>query len=441
MRKDGFESQAGGLLEGWREVAFIEAIELIGGGTPKTSMPEYWRGDIPWLSVGDFNHGLKYVNYADKHISQKGLENSSTRLLSAGDIIISARGTVGVIAMLGKEMAFNQSCYGIRPLKNISDNNFIFYALKNAVNQFQQIAHGAVFDTITRNTFEKINIALPPLPEQKAIAAILGALDDKIEANRKMNATLEGIARALFKSWFVDFDPVRAKAEGRPSGLPVDLDALFPASFTDSPLGEIPMGWESNDLSSLATLNPETWNSRTKPQEIRYVDLSNTKWGKIEAVEIFQKDQAPSRAQRVLRLGDTIIGTVRPGNGSYAFIGHDGLTGSTGFAVIRPNKKEYFEFVYLAATEQENIDRLSGLADGGAYPAVRPEVIMQTQICLPSSEAIQAFSETLRPIFQKIEQQKISSQTLATLRDTLLPKLISGQIRVGDAEKLVEDKI
>jgi type I restriction enzyme S subunit len=271
----------------------------------------------------------------------------------------------------------------------------------------------------------------------------LGALDDKIEANRRMNATLEGIARALFKSWFVDFDPVSAKAEGRPpsseyGGLPADLDALFPASFTDSPLGEIPAGWRWSDLSSLAILNPEAWNSRTKPQEIYYVDLSNTKWGKIEAVEIFQKDQAPSRAQRVLRLGDTIIGTVRPGNGSYAFIGQDGLTGSTGFAVIRPNRKEYFEFVYLAATEQENINRLSGLADGGAYPAVRPEAIIQTQICLPNIELIQAFSETLRPVFENIEQRKINSQTLATLRDTLLPKLISGQIRVKDAEKRVE---
>ena len=153
-----------------------------------------------------------------------------------------------------------------------------------------------------------------------------------------MNETLEAMARALFKSWFVDFDPVRAKAEGRDPGLPKPLADLFPDSFEDSELGEIPKGWEVAALSDFASLNPEAWSKETRPPVINYVDLSNTKWGRIEAVTAYTQEDAPSRAQRVLRARDTIVGTVRPGNGSYAFVSDDGLTGSTGFAVLQADE-------------------------------------------------------------------------------------------------------
>src|SRR5262249_34841777 len=162
---------------------------------------------------------------------------------------------------------------------------------------------------------------------------ILGTLDDKIELNRRANETLEAMARALFKSWFVDLDPARAKAEGRDSGLPGAVGDLFPNRLVASELGEIPEGWRIGSLADVSSLTPEVWSKETRPQEISYVDLSNTKWGRIEAVTGYKRDDAPSRAQRVLRSGDTIVGTVRPGNGSYAFVSEDGLTGSTGFAV------------------------------------------------------------------------------------------------------------
>jgi type I restriction enzyme S subunit len=177
---------------------------------------------------------------------------------------------------------------------------------------------------------------LPELLEQRAIAHILRTLDDKIELNRRMNETLEAMARALFKSWFVDFEPVRAKAEGRHPGLPKHLADLFPARLVSSEPGEIPEGWEEGTLAGFASLNPEAWSIDTRPTVINYVDLANTKWGKIEVVTTYAREDAPSRAQRVLRPGDTIVGTVRPGNGSYAHIAEDRLTGSTGFAVLRP---------------------------------------------------------------------------------------------------------
>jgi type I restriction enzyme S subunit len=287
---------------------------------------------------------------------------------------------------------------------------------------------------------ESLEIFAPKdISEQRAIAHILGTLEDKIELNRRMNETLEAIARALFKSWFVDFDPVRAKSEGRDPGLPKPVADLFPDSFEDSELGEIPAGWEIATLAGFASFNPETWSNDTRPNVIKYVDLSNTKWGRIEAVTAYTLQAAPSRAQRVLRPGDTIVGTVRPGNGSSAFVAEDGLTGSTGFAVLRPHEGAYAEFVYLAATAMENIEALSHLADGGAYPAVRPDVVIATQVIRADDKVLTEFSKRAAPLLAGMAQNERESHTLAALRDTLLPKLISGELRLRDAERILEE--
>ena len=189
------------------ECSLIDVIDLIGGGTPKTSVPEYWNGGIPWLSVVDFNNGKKYVYDTEKKITEKGLQNSSTKILNKGDIIISARGTVGVIAILGKEMAFNQSCYGVRALERVSTNDYIYYLLKDTIPNFLLIAHGGVFDTITRDTFKEIDVVLPPLPEQKAIASVLSSLDDKIDLLHRQNKTLESMAETLFRQLVIEAQP------------------------------------------------------------------------------------------------------------------------------------------------------------------------------------------------------------------------------------------
>ena len=290
-------------------------------------------------------------------------------------------------------------------------------------------AMGSAVVALSRRDF--LSYPVPPLTAQRRmVITLLDAIEEKIELNRRMNETLEAMARALLKSWFVDFDPVRAKAEGRDPGLPKPLADLFPDSFEDSELGEIPRGWDAATLSDLATLNPESWSSESRPEMIDYVDLSNTKWGRIEAVTSYSKGDAPSRAQRVLRPRDTIVGTVRPGNGSYALISANGLTGSTGFAVLRPSKYHHSEFVYLAASAPENIDRLAHLADGAAYPAVRPEVVAATQVVKPDAKVMRSFSFVASSMLSKIAANDAEMGTLTPLRDTLLPKLISGELRV-----------
>lgn len=145
----------------WKSYKLSEIITLIGGGTPKTTKTEYWGGDIPWLSVKDFNNDFRYVYTTEKTITRLGLEQSSTTLLQKDDIIISARGTVGETAMIPYPMAFNQSCYGIRAKRDLVNSIFLYYLLKTSIKSLKNNAHGLVFDTITRDTFDGISIDLP----------------------------------------------------------------------------------------------------------------------------------------------------------------------------------------------------------------------------------------------------------------------------------------
>jgi type I restriction enzyme, S subunit len=312
-------------------------------------------------------------------------------------------------------------------------SRFLYHFLTNkrTTDWLQHLAESrsGTFPQITFDQVAELELSLPPNGMQGRIVSFLDSLDDKIELNRRMTETLEAMARAIFKSWFVDFDPVRAKAEGRSSGLAKPLADIFPARLVASELGEIPEGWGVGTVGHLSSLNPETWSKKTRPSIIKYVDLSNTKWGRIEAVTTYAQRDAPSRAQRVLQTRDTIVGSVRPGNGSYAFVFEDGLTGSTGFAVLRPLRVEYAEFVYFAATAAGNIKALSHLADGGAYPAVRPEVVAATQVVKPGDAVIERFSNTTGLLLAKMAKNDRSSQTLVALRDALLPKLLSGEVR------------
>ena len=285
---------------------------------------------------------------------------------------------------------------------------------------------------LNRNAAHARELRIPPLAEQRRIAEILGTLDDKIELNRRMNETLDEMARAIFKDWFVDFGPVRAKMEGRDPYLPDEMWKLFPDKLADSELGEIPEGWETKRLGDIALLNPESWKKSTAPLEIEYVELANTKWGVIKSTKHFLYENAPSSAKRVLRVGDTIVGTVRPGNGSYSIVGREGLTGSTGFAVMRPKEQMYQEFVYLVATNPSNIERMSHHADGTTYPTIRPDFVAETKATLPwkRSNVMACFSSMTAPMFNRMEANLTESRTLAAMRDTLLPKLVSGEIRV-----------
>ncbi len=326
-------------------------------------------------------------------------------------------------------------------VKNFKQNNpkFCYYLLRSI--DFSGLNAGSGVPTLNRNHLHPMWVRKPPIDEQILIGEFLSTLDDRIALLRKTRKTLETIAQAIFKSWFVDFDPVRAKMEGRqPEGMDEETAASFPDSFEESELGLIPRGWKAGSLDDLSSLNPESWTTKNHPERLLYVDLANTKDNVISEISEFAFEDAPSRARRVLRSGDTVVGTVRPGNRSFAFVNSEleNLTGSTGFAVLRPITEAAAEFVYLSATQDSSIEYLTHVADGGAYPAVRPDVVSNLACVIPSEEILNNFHDMAVLLFESVANNQMRIETLGALRDALLPRLISGRIRLPDAEQKAE---
>lgn len=175
-------------------------IEIISGGTPSTSKSNFWDGDIPWISIKDFNNSFKYIYKTEKSITKQGLEKSSTNMLYKNDIIISARGTVGCLAQIYYPMAFNQSCYGIRTINKDLMQNYLYYWLIANIDKFKKQTHGAVFDTITKSTFDNIEINYPSLVMQQHIVNIIGSIDDLIEKLKSENLLYINMGNEIFKS-------------------------------------------------------------------------------------------------------------------------------------------------------------------------------------------------------------------------------------------------
>jgi type I restriction enzyme S subunit len=425
--RDALVKGAFPLPDGWEWRWQDEVFSFQGGAQPPAATfvdsprPGYTR----LVQIRDY--------YTDAHATFVP-DSAKLRKCSPRDVMIARYGSS---SDSGSENSLGRICRGIEGAYNVAlakaipkpgiDPGFLFYLLQSNHFQLPLRAAGArsVQAGFNRESLSTIALPVPPLPEQLRIAHILGTLDEKIELNRRMNETLEAVARALFKSWFVNFDPVRAKAEGSDPGLPPHLADLFPSRFVESSLGPMPEGWTAGILASISELNPESWTTRTIPEEIEYVDLSSTKWGEIAERTGYSREDAPSRARRVLRAGDTIVGTVRPGNGSYAYIASDGLTGSTGFAVLRPRSGYDQTLCYLAATQADVIDSLARIADGGAYPAIRPEAVANQSLVLAPVNLRTAFHRLTMPWMRGAILGRAESAVLGEARDRLLRAVLS----------------
>src|SRR5690625_234354 len=384
----------------WKEITLAEIVTLIGGGTPKTSVSEYWGGQIPWLSVVDFNNGKKYVFDTEKKITEKGLENSSTKLLEKGDIIISARGTVGVVAMLGKQMAFNQSCYGVRANKN-STNEYVYYLLKDRISNFLQFSHGGVFDTITRDTFKEIDILLPPLPEQRAIAAILSSLDDKIDLLQRQNQTLEQMAETLLRQWFVE--EADEGWEERPlSSIATFLNGLACQKFPPK-----------NDVDKLPVL---------KIRELRNGISENSDWCTTEVDENY-----------IVENGDVIFSW----SASLMIKIWDGETCILNQHLFKVTSDEFPKW-YFYLWSKLHLDQFVAIARAHATTMghIKRGDLDEAMVLTPSEDEINDMSIHFEPIIDKIIMNNKQIRTLTALRDTLLPKLMSGEVRVQQESKI-----
>lgn len=393
-----------------------DLVDVIGGGTPKTTEESYWNGSIPWLSVKDFCGDKKYVYNTEKSITVEGLNNSSTKLLHKDNIIISARGTVGELAMIPYDMAFNQSCFGLIPKGN-NDPHFVYYLLKDKVRSLKSQTQGSVFDTITKATFDRIECADYSEEDQHRIASILSSLDRKIVLNNKINADLEEMAQAIFKNWFVDFEPFK---DGK---------------FVDSELGMIPEGWKVGSLGDMGTIvcgkTPSKANSNYYGGDIPFIKIPDMHGNVfVESSEDRLTEQGSlSQIKKLIppySLMVSCIATV----GLVSINTKPSHTNQQINTIIPHNKSALF---YLYQYIKNNEELLKNMGRGGTTTLnVNTKSFSNIRLFIPSDIALLQFHQIVEGLFKKIELNMQESRTLSLLRDTLLPRLMSGELEVPE---------
>lgn len=413
----------------WKEYTLYDLVEIIGGGTPKTTVEEYWNGDINWISVKDFNGDRKYIENTEKTITELGLNKSSTKLLKEKDIVISARGTVGALGVIKKPMAFNQSCYGLRAKENLVNSDFLYYLIKNSIAKLKSNTHGSVFSTITRDTFKCINIKIPNLQEQEKIADILSSLDDKIELNNEMNKTLEEMAQSIFKRWFVDFE--FPNEDGQPyksSG----------GEMVESELGMIPKGWEVKTINEMVNVTDYVANgsfaslkNNVKQGEdedyailIRLVDHNRGFKGPYMYVD---ENGYNFLSKSKLYGGEIIISNVGANAGTVfkaPYLQKPMTLGPNSIMILKSTLDNYLYYYLTSDIGQNN---LKGILGGSAQPKFNKTDFRNIQIVLPNDDIIEKFNSVINTIIEKIELISRENRIIESVRDNLLPKLISGQ--------------
>ena len=429
------EKEAIGIRNEWPEVPISKVASVVIGGTPVRSVAEYWGGNIPWATAKDIAAvSSRYLEQVQECITEQGLKSSAAKLMPKGTVVITARGTVGALVQLRREMAFNQTCYAIFP-NDVLNGDYLFYALKGTLSEMRSLTYGTVFETITRRTFDNWQIPLPSLPEQRAIAQVLGTLDDKIELNRRMNEMLENMAQALFKSWFVDFEPIRAKMEGRDTGLPLDVAALFPDRLVDSELGKIPEGWEVGVLDDSIELHsggtPKTsisdywrgdipWYTPKDAPNLNDVFV-------LETERSITQEGVKNSAAKILPAGTTII-TARGTVGRLACLGRPMAMNQTCYGIQGAQGYSDF-FTYWSI--RKAVDELQNRTHGTVFDTITRQTFKIVDMVFPSVDVTEVFESTVNPIMERILKNLHESLALAAQRDTLLPTLVSGELRIN----------
>lgn len=363
------------------------------------------------------------------YVSREIADSAQKYRVLKGDILITMSGNridgsketwVGKVAMFKEEKEFllNQRVGILRPKRGVKvDIDYVSYLLSSDEYQVHFITSANSSGgqaNISPSIIYETDIELPAYDTQRRIAAILTALDDKIELNRRMNQTLEAIAQAIFREWFVRFNFPGATGE-----------------MVETEVGEVPKGWRVGKVSDVCEVNQNSISKDDSFDWIDYVEISGVSQGTISNVTRYEFGEQPSRARRKLKHGDVVLSTVRPSRGSYFLAIKPASTTivSTGFAVFTPTHAPY-GFLYLFLTDDKKLEYYGHVADGGAYPAIRPELIMEMDLVIPDDETLTVFQEVIEPFFETISKNLEESQTLTQVRDRLLPKLMRGEVEV-----------
>ena len=421
---------------------------------------------VVFINTGDVSSG-KFLH--KNLISSKGLPGQAKKAIRKGDILFSEiRPNNNRFALVDFDDCGNfvvSTKFMVLEInQEIMDLEFFYLLLTTpkTLSDFQHIAESrsGTFPQITFDAISHYPFPSPDKKNQQLIKKVLLDITNKMDICSRINQTLEQMSQTLFKSWFVDFDPVidnaldagnpipealksraelrqkvRNSADAKP--LPADIRALFPVEFEETELGCVPRGWKEGSIPDIAFINSTSWGTKNQPDYVNYVDLSNAKDGIISSIEVIPFEDAPSRARRILKKDDLIFGLVRPANRSFAYVHADGLTGSTGFAVVRAKNTIYKNFIYYFVTYDKNVEELARIADGGAYPAIKPDDICSLPLIIPPEEIVQRFDESTSNFRDLMNNSLVQNDYLTALRDTLLPKLISGELSLEDLPNLV----
>jgi len=383
---------------GWKTYKLEEIAEIVGGGTPSTTNPEFWGEEIPWITPRDLaDIDEQFIARGERCITNKGLQNSSARLLPTGSVLLTTRAPIGYLRIALNPVCTNQGFKSLIPNTDIIDNRFLFYLLKNNVEYLKSIGVGTTFAEISGSTLRQIEFQFPPLGIQRRIAEVLGSLDAKIELNRRMNRTLEAIAQAVFREWFVNSEEVQ--------------------------------GWEVRKLGEVAN----NLRHGIRPQQIEpttnYIGLEHMPRASIALTEWGYASELASN-KFVFRQGDFLFGKLRPYFHKVGIAPINGIC-STDILVIVPRAPEWYGFVLEHISSVELINYTNAASTGTKMPRTSWSDIASYEVSMPPVELAEEFNQFFMPIVKQIQVNIMQSHTLAHLRDTLLPKLMRGEVRAN----------
>jgi type I restriction enzyme S subunit len=436
----------------WPYVRLGDYCEKIGSGATPKGGKEAYLSDGPYRLIRSqniYNDGFKYAGLVNiSHEQAKKLDGVT---VNAGDVLLNITGdSVARVCSAPSDVLparVNQHVAIIRPAQKAFDARFIRYYL--AAPQQQELllvmaGSGATRDALTKGMIESLRIPKPPLNEQKAIAGILASFDNRIALLRETNATLEAIAQSLFKSWFVDFDPIHAKQQGRtPEGMDEATAALFPDGFEESELGLVPRGWGvapiGDVVESVGGGTPDTKESSywhdgkycwTTPK-----DLSGIQAPVLLTTERKLTDKGLAKVSSGLLPTGTLLLSSRAPIG-YLAIAQVPMAINQGYIAMLPNSQ--LPPLFMLFWCRQNMETIKSRANGSTFMEISKKAFRPIPILVPSVTIIDAFVDIAGVLFDRLVENEKQAQSIATLRDTLLPRLISGQLRLPEAESQIE---
>jgi len=425
----------------------IEAGDLVINDGYRAKNSELSSNGLPFARAQNINNGLHFES-ADR-FPEQNINKVGIKISQPGDVVFTSKGTVGRFAFVREDtpqfVYAPQLCFWRSLNHKKLHPRWLFYWMHSREFFLQYSGVAGQTDMaayVSLRDQRCMHITLPPPNIQQAIAHILGSLDDKIELNRRMNQTLEAMARAIFKSWFVDFDPVRSKAAGQqPPGLAPHIADLFPDEFQNSELGEIPRGWEFVPLPQVIEVNPP--RSLRKGQLVPYLDMANMPTrGHVPDMVV----PRPFGSGMRFINGDTLLARITPclENGKTAYVDflreNEVGWGSTEYIVLRAKPPLPTEFAYCLARSQEfrefAIQRMTGTSGRQRVPA---DALSHYMLAFPPPAISEQFGHFVKSLFARVSKAMTESRTLAALREALLPKLLSGKILIRNIENILEE--